>query len=169
MKTKKKFFPTTTLLMAVLILLFTSLPAIAQNVGTCKAWITLIDGAKVKGTFYAANEDGLVIHSMDFKKVNLNPETIEVIKLRRSGRIGRGAWIGAATGLFLGALVGYATTDDDEFLGRGYGAAGGGVVGLPAGAVLGVAIGAARKKFVVKGDEGVYKSMLPELQKYVPK
>lgn len=53
----------------------------------------------------------------DLNHIKIVPKNIETIKLRRIGSVGRSAWIGAASGIVAGALVGLATNDEDEFLG----------------------------------------------------
>ena len=153
--------------LAVLLLFFCVLqPANGQKVKTYKIWVALLDGTKVKGALYAVNEEQLVVVGEDLKRTQLDPKEIKVIKFRRAGSIGRGAWIGAIAGLFAGAIVSVAV--DDSGWDWGYAAAGGGVVGLPVGAVIGMGIGSVKKKFVINGDENAYRLHLSMLQKYAP-
>jgi hypothetical protein len=144
-------------------------PASGQRVKTYKVWVTLMDRTKIKGTLYAVNEDALELLREDLKIIKLDPKNIEVIKFRRSGSVGRGAWIGAASGFVAGALVGLATNDRDEFLGDPqYSMLGGGIVGLPIGLALGTGIGSAKKKIIVNGNEDAYRSHLSLLREFTP-
>ncbi len=156
---------------AVLLLFFcVILPAKGQKVKTYKIWVTLLDETKVKGTLYGVNEDQLVLVGGDLNQVIITPESIETIKLRRTGKIGRGAWIGAAIGTATGALVGLATNDRDEFLGDPiYSMTGGGIVGLIIGTGVGIGIGTGKEKFVINGDESAFRLQLPVLREYVPR
>src|SRR5210317_849261 len=82
----------------------------AQKIKAYKARVTLIDESKVKGVLYTANEEGLVI--MDVNLVDsvsfLDSRNIKILKVRKKGSIGRGAWIGALSGAALGAIIGFA-------------------------------------------------------------
>lgn len=134
---------------------------------TYKIWVTLVDGTTIKGTFYDASKDTLVILGKDLKQDLISPNTIEVIKLRREGKVGRGAWIGAVTGTVAGALTGLIT-DDGEGFGAEYSVLSGGIVGLPIGTAVGIGSSMGRKKFAIKGELSAYLGHLPELQKYIP-
>ena len=143
---------------------FTLSPAYGQKTKSYRAWVTLMDKTKVNGVLYAANEDALTILDQNRSLIKYDPELIERIKVRRQGSIGKGAWIGAAGGLFLGAVAGYAFEGEDSF--EGTGAASGGVIGIPIGALIGVGIGSGKEKFTVEGDRDTYLSLLPWLQKH---
>ena len=87
-------------------LVFTLSTSNAQKVKSYKAWVTLINNKEVKGVLYSANEDGLVLRDKDLMDtIAIDAGTIEVIKLRSKGKVGRGALIGAASGLLAGAII----------------------------------------------------------------
>lgn len=155
--------------LAVLLLFFCVLqPANGQKVKTYKIWVALLDGTKVKGALYAVNEEQLVVVGEDLKRTQLDPKEIKVIKFRRAGSIGRGAWIGAASGVVAGVLVGLAADDEDDIIVKEASIGGGGILGLFIGTGLGIGIGSAKKKMVVNGDENAYRLHLSMLQKYAP-
>lgn len=148
-----------------LTLLFTLATANAQKVKTYKIWVTLLE-QEVKGTLYAANEDELVILGEDLTQLKFVPGNIQVIKLRRKGKGGRGAWIGAVSGIVVGAVAGYASESGSGW--EEVGAIGGALVGAPTGAVLGALIGSGKDKYIINGDRDTYNSLLPTLQQYAP-
>ncbi len=85
---------------------------------TYKAWIkTMQPTTKYKGLFVANRNDEVELK--DLTKPTKMPtlvipkSTIESFKTRRKGAIGRGALIGAATGLLGGIVWGLATGTDD--------------------------------------------------------
>lgn len=153
-------------LLSVLILVFTLSSAYAQKVKTYKVWVTLINETKHKGILYSANEDKFVILGEDLNQINIDPQTIDVIKVRRDGSVGKGAWIGAVGGLLAGAIVGYASESGSGW--EDVGAVGGGILGAPLGALIGVGVGSAKKKFILNGDRGTYTSILSKLKQYTP-
>ncbi|MFZ9004221.1 MAG: hypothetical protein ACO20F_10135 [Robiginitalea sp.] len=145
----------------------------AQKIKAYKARVTLIDESKVKGVLYTANEEGLVI--MDVNLVDsvsfLDSRNIKILKVRKKGSIGRGAWIGALSGAALGAIIGFAdgndppdciilcaTAEEKALIGA--------VTLAVPGTGVGALIGSASKKFYVHGEKGTYLSVLPEIKKY---
>ena len=148
-----------------LTLLFTLATVNAQKVKTYKIWVTLLK-QEVKGTLYAANEDELVVLGEDLTQLKFVPGNIRVIKLRRKGKGGKGAWIGAVSGLVVGAVAGYASESGSGW--EEVGAIGGALVGAPTGAVLGALIGSGKDKYIINGDRDTYNSLLPMLQQYAP-
>lgn len=136
----------------------------AQKTKTYKIWVSLVDKEEVKGILYDANEDELVIVADDFNQLKFAPENIGVIKLRRQGKVGRGAWIGALSGMAIGFGIGYASESDADW--QGAVALGSAILAAPAGSLMGMAIGSAKEKFVINGDRDLYISLLPKLKMY---
>ena len=143
----------------------------AQKVRTYKAWVTLINNTEIKGVLYSANEDGIMLTDKDLMDTVafLDYKTIEVIKIRRKGSIGKGAWVGAASGMVLGGIAGYASGDDpsgwfsytaeEKIL----------LAGIPSAVIgtgLGAIIGTNRRKYSIKGNHQSYASCLPELKSF---
>jgi hypothetical protein len=152
--------------LSILTLVFTLTTANAQKVKTYKIWVTLVNQEEVKGILYAANEDELVILGEDLDQLNYAPGNIRVIKLRREGKAGKGAWIGGVSGLVIGAVSGYASESGSGW--EEIGAWGGAIVGAPIGTILGALIGSGKDKYNINGDRDTYNSLLPMLQKYAP-
>ena len=127
-----------------------------------------MDETKISGTLQAVKEKQIILVDEDLYRINLDSKEIDVIKLRRVGSMGRGAWIGAASGIVAGALVGAASHDENDLLLKEASMGGGGVLGLLIGTGLGIGIGSAKKKLVVNGDENAYRLHLPVLREYAP-
>lgn len=151
---------------------FTLFTVNAQKIKPYQARVTLINESKVKGILFAANEDGLVL--MEANMVDtiafVDSKDIEMLKVRKKGSIGKGAWIGALSGAALGAIIGFADGDDPPdcmFLcaTAGEKALGGLTLAVP-GAGVGVLIGSGSKKFKVRGEKDNYLSILPEIKTY---
>jgi hypothetical protein len=142
-----------------------------QKVKTYKVWVALVDQQEVKGTLYAANEEGLVILGEDLNQLKFVPENIRAIKVRRAGGPGKGAWIGAVSGFAAGALVGAASasgssggdiiSDDVVSIGSGF-------LGAPIGALIGFGVGSGKTTYRINGNRDTYNYFLPKLQEYAP-
>jgi hypothetical protein len=98
-----------------------------------KTWISNNqDQSKLKGFLYEKNDSSIIIREgfKNFKDINPQEFTyddmmnlpleyssipfsnIDVMKARRKGRVGRGVFIGALTGLAIGGLIGVISGDD---------------------------------------------------------
>lgn len=137
-----------------------------QKVKSFKVLVTLTDNSQYRGYLYSAAADALVIKGEDFTEITIQPETIEILKLRRDNSLGRGAWIGALTGLAVGAAAGYASESGSGW--EDLGAIGGGIIGAPVGALIGVGVGSFHKRIVIHGDRATYESHLSTLREYAP-
>lgn len=130
-----------------------------------KVWVKLMDGSKTKGVFYSADEHSIKISKNNsLSKSNLiiiDSEKIDVMKIRSKGKIGKGAWIGGASGAGFGVAIGMAT-DSGEMKS---------VVATVSGLFLGIigtgigaAVGSIKKKIQINGDSELYIYNLPFLQ-----
>mgnify|MGYP001552010241 CR=1 FL=1 len=150
-------------------------PGYAQKTKICRAWITLTTGDRVNGAMSVANEYGLVILNWETQDTvaKLEGKEIKVLKFRRKGAIGRGAWIGALGGAATGVIIGLADGDDepegwwDFTMTAEEKALAGGIVLVIPGTFVGMIIGALPKRFVIKGDKESYLSQLPEIEQYI--
>ena len=101
-------------ILSVLLVLFTFSTIHCQKRKTYKAWVTLMDESRVKGVLYDVKEDGILL--MEDRASDtvafLVCTDIDVLKVRRKGKVGKGAWIGAASGALIGAVAGFAQGDD---------------------------------------------------------
>jgi len=137
-----------------------------------KVWITLINDTKVQGHLYAADDTSIKIteyNSLDVSNLTtIDSKHIDIIKMRRKGKIGKGAWIGAISGAGIGVITGLATEDSNW---QGAVATGEGIIFGIIGTGVGAAIGAIKKKIQINGNSEVYKSHLLEIQSYslIPK
>ncbi|MCO5723362.1 hypothetical protein [Robiginitalea marina] len=153
--------------LCLLLFIFTLTAVDAQRVRTYKVWVTLLDKTNIRGTLYAANQDLFVILGEDLAKLGFSPESLQEIKVRRRGKVGKGAWIGALSGAVIGGTAGLAGGDvgfiDAEAIGAGYA-----ILGATIGVLTGMAISSGKEVYIINGDRNVYKSLLPELQQYAP-
>jgi hypothetical protein len=148
----------------------------AQKVKYYKARVTLNNDSRVKGVLYAADEEGLIL--IDNKLLGtimtVGYGDIELIKVRKRGRVGNSALIGGAGGTALGALIGFAGGDDPEdcwilcYTAEEKALMGAVALVIP-GAGIGALIGTESKKFEINGDLKQYKRSLSELKKYALK
>ncbi|SNR59886.1 hypothetical protein SAMN06265371_106161 [Lutibacter agarilyticus] len=130
-----------------------------------KVWAKTMDGSMVKGVLYSADEQSIKISKnnsfSDSNLIVINDEKIDVIKIRRKGKIGKGAWIGAASGAGFGVALGLAANNDEwegvvsTVTGLFFGIVGTGV---------GAGVAAIKKKIQINGNSEVYISNLPFLQ-----
>jgi hypothetical protein len=152
--------------LSMLSLVLTMTTGHTQKVKTYKIWVTLVNQKEVKGTLYTASEDTLVILGEDLAQLTFVPGTIREIKVRRVGKGGKGAWIGAVSGLVAGALIGYASESGSGW--EDVGAFAGGILGASVGALIGTGVGSSREKYVINGNRATYNAFLPRLQQYAP-
>ena len=145
----------------------------AQKIKTYKAWVTLTNENKVTGILYSADKDGIVLMDKDLTDTTafVDYKTIKVLKIRRKGSVGKGAWVGAVSGMVIGGVAGYASGDDDlsgwlfsstaeeKILEAGIPAA-------IAGTGIGMLVGTNRKKYLIEGNHKKYATYLPELKDY---
>ena len=155
-----------------LILALTSAPGHTQKTDVYKAWIHLTNGDRLYGALSAANEEGLTI--LDWKTHDtvamIKKENIDIIKFRRKGSMGTGAWIGAVGGAIVGGIIGYSEGDDDPgwfaFTAEQKAVLTGTAMMGP-GIIVGMVIGGIPKKFKIMGNTDTYMARLPQIQAYV--
>jgi len=130
-----------------------------------KVWITTLDGSKESGILHSADELSVKISKNNYFDISnltsIDRENIDVIKIRRKGKIGKGAWIGAASGVGIGVLTGFVT-DSGGY--EGVVATGSGFVLGIVGTGIGAAVGSVKKKVEINGDSSLYKDNLDFLK-----
>ncbi|WP_242120517.1 hypothetical protein [Aestuariivivens sediminicola] len=140
-----------------------------KKIRTYKVWITMLDGSEEKGMLYSADEEFLKIsksNTLDESNVTaIHAGTIDVIKIRRKGKVGKGALIGGLSGIGASVLIG-ATTDDDNFFTREESAAIAGIVLVPLGTGIGALTGTKRELIPVNGNLKNYLRWLTTIQSY---
>jgi hypothetical protein len=121
-----------------------------------------MDESKVKGVLYTINEEGVLImdQSLEDTVAFIDYQTIEKLRIRRKGNVGKGAAIGFVVGTVGGVLIGNGMDSS------GYGTLGGFVFGTPTGTLIGMGIGSFKKSFQINGDPETYFTLLPELKSY---
>jgi len=145
-----------------------------------KVWVSKLDNSKVvKGTLLEANDESLII--IGKKKTEIMVKDIHKIKIRRKGKVGKGAAIGAGVGVATGLVIGFASGDDpDKTVDGGWlfgtytveGTSAGEkaaywAVGLGiAGTVVGAVVGSKKETFLINGDSGNYQMHFDEIQTY---
>lgn len=151
--------------------------------------VTPTTGKSSKGILTGIDENRIEFtgsRSLAYAKITYAPEHIQTVTVRRKGSVGRGILIGAAVGLFVGAIGGFAEGDDKEPvydpygdpLGLGYivesmfymtaedKALAYGLTGGLTGAIIGGVVGAvAKKKFTIGGRKENYVDMQDQLMK----
>lgn len=162
----------TTHLIGVILLFLISFTTVAQKSITHKVWVTLSDNSEVKGTILQVTEEAFVLVKEDLSKMEIYPQRIKTLKIRKTGSVGRGAWMGTVGGLLAGSLVGYASGDDAPGLLSWTAeekAFAGAFVAAPTGTLLGMAIASGKETITVNGDLNLYKANLTQLKNYEPK
>jgi hypothetical protein len=143
-----------------------------------RIWITTIDDSKIKGILFSVDSELIKVVRNSYKKdsdlIPFKAEQILKLKIRRKGKVWKGAGIGALSGFVAGGLWGIVEGDDDpnqiyliygpytkeeKALGRGMSLA---IIGSGVGSV----IATKRSKFIINGDLEKYKYHLPELKSY---
>lgn len=158
------------ILLPMAILLFFSFGINAQNSTKKnkfhKVWITTLDGSKERGILFSADESSVKISKNNYFDISnltsIDSENIDVIKIRRKGKIGRGAWIGAASGAGFGVILGLIV--DDEDTNEGLVATGGGITLGILGTGVGIVVSTNKKKVKINGEPSLYKDNLEFLQ-----
>ncbi len=157
-------------------LIFTLSMANAQSIKPYKAKITLTNGTQVKGILHSANKGGIVLVEKNLKDTIafVDAATIEMIQIRRKGKVGEGVWIGAVSGAVLGAVIGFASGDDKPRAGEWnillYKAEEKALIAAVPLAVLGTGMGAIiaskSKKIDIKGNPEIYNTNLSSIKSY---
>ena len=153
----------------VIISMLLSVGVFAQNkskkVKVHNIWIELTDNSKIYGVLYSADINGIKITSGisidDSSLLNIAPQNIYKIKIRRKGKVGRGALYGASIGLITGVAMGLGDDGNYEPYTFGFGFMLS-ILGTGAGAL----IYAKKKRFKIIGNVEAYNNHLLEIQRY---
>jgi hypothetical protein len=170
----------TTVLTLLSILFIFSTGGLAQNsqnkIKAHKVWVTPMDGSKViKGILYAADKDEVrLIDNNSFDISNLTivkAQNIAQLKIRRKGKVGKGVWVGAATGFVVGGIIGFASGDDDpdQWFWSSTAeekALGNGILLAIVGTGIGPLIASKKNKITIDGNKPRYESKLETIQSY---
>lgn len=157
----------------IAVVLMFPLLLIGQKSKPYKVWIDQMDNSRViKGFLYSADDKSVKISKIakatdSSSLLIVDAERINQIKLRRKGKIGRGAGIGAASGALLGGILGLADGDDEPgwfSATKEEKAVGGGILLFIPGAAIGAGIGAIKMKIVIQGNMENYSMNLDKLQ-----
>ena len=131
-------------------------------------WIKMMDHSKEKGILYAADETYIKIAkniaSDDSNVKTIDPQTIEVIKIRRKGKVGKGALIGGLSGIGLSAIIGVSS--EEGFFSKEESAAIAGILFVPLGTGIGALSGSKSQTIAVNGNLNNYLNWLKVLQSY---
>ena len=149
------------------------------------AWITLIENSSNLYGYLREVKDSAIVFSNHLSKLepiyetqNLDVKNIETLKFRKKGSVGMAMVIGALTGLGIGALLGYAGGDDKKSSSSGLDfnfnftssaeakAVVGGVAGSFFGALIGLAVGSAKIKVPINGNQKSFTRQKENLKKF---
>ena len=127
-----------------------------------------LNGKKInKGHVFATTDTSMQLKAKGGDTINLSINGIGTIKSKRSA--GHNLLIGSLAGAGAVAILGAASADPEEFLGytAGEGAAGGALLGLPAGAAIGgiTVLFKKSKTFIINGNMEKWKAF----QSYISK
>ena len=134
-------------------------------------WIKMMDHSKEQGILYTADETFIKI-TKDKKLDNPNvktidPQAIDVIKIRRRGKVGNGALIGGLSGVGLSAIIGVSS--DEGFFSKEESAAIAGILFVPLGTGIGALSGSKSEIIAINGNLNNYLNWLNLLQSYALK
>ena len=132
------------------------------------AWITLTTQKnKIKGVFREVDDSSVLIYTHE-QFMRIPAETIKKMVIRRKASAGRGALIGAGSGLVVGAVAGYGDGSCEGcFISAEENAVFGAIDLSGLGALAGTIIGTIPKKKVnISGDLGAFKSNHELLRRY---
>lgn len=144
-----------------------------------KTWIKQVSGDKIKGVLYQTNDSGILIANTFSRKdlfldnyqiTGFNNNDLDKIHLRGLNNIGKGILWGTFGGLFVGAIIGFASGDDPPNVLFSMTAAekalGLGIFGGVSGAVIGVALGSIRIRIPINGNLDNFNKNKELLKKY---
>ncbi len=156
-----------------------------QNEETYKTWISIINNPiKVKGILFEIRDSSIIVNRnlnilieddiylpvqenlSDFTDIPITD--IDVIKVRREGKIGKSMLIGTISGFVVGGLIGLIAGDDWYMNAEGKAI----IVGLPfavAGAGIGSLVGSAKITIPINGSIMKYNRNKNKLKRYSAK
>ena len=136
-----------------------------------KLWVELKNQDIVKGYLIQLKDAAIVLVEKEGAEPRvLSIAIIEELKFRRKGKIGMSLGIGAGAGLAAGAIVGYASGDDEPgffSMTAEEKAIGSGILLFPVGAGIGAIVGTGRTKYPIHGELQNYTNYRMELDKYI--
>jgi len=139
-----------------------------KKVNIYKTWVSLIDKSEVHGFLSQLKDSSILVTDIKTEESwEIDIKDIQKIKIRRGNSTGRGALIGCASGLVVGALIGLA--EGDSFFSKEETAVLSGVFFSGVGAGAGAIIGTVKKKFDINGNISNYNKNIQQLRKYVIK
>lgn len=159
-------------LISALTLALTLTTGFSQKAKPYKAWVTYTDDIRIRGTFYSADSDGLILMGEDLNEIRIDPKTVKTISFRRKGSVGKGIWIGALSGAVAGGIAGYASGDDEPGLLSWTAeekAVGNAIFFSFPGAGIGALFGTKRTIYDINGEYQTYLTLLDELNSYSPR
>jgi hypothetical protein len=129
-----------------------------------KANVHTLSGNRIMGQILRVTKDSLYLLEDNRNTLVIMDHEIETLRIKRKGAAGRGFIAGAATGIVIGGVIGYASYTPEcssgcwDF-GPEYDALGGALVGFVAGSLLGTAIGGTGKEFKIEDGRVLEEAM----------
>lgn len=134
-----------------------------------KVWVKFLNKTQQKGFLYAVDDSSLKIVSnkslKNLSDVNtIKAKNISKIYIKKKGKGWRSTLSGTlGTTLVIESMLMASNSDEGSYISNEATAVG---MGFLLGAPIGALVGTVRKKFVIFGDENVFKAKYQELNKY---
>ncbi len=123
-----------------------------------------------KGDLLFLNTNSIAIKTVDNQRLELDILDIQQLKFRRKGSVGKGIFIGAISGMGVGAIIGYLSGDDPagtwiRFTAGDKALALGGFLTIP-GMIAGGIIGSKCIKIPIENKQSIYNKHKPYLKRF---
>jgi len=136
---------------------------------------TIAQKKRIKGVLEEVRDSSVLVFTAK-ERIRIPASSIQEIKIKRKGAIGRGALAGGLTGFGLGLIIGLASGDDKcdpnswcimPMTAEEKGLAAGTALGI-SGAVLGIIIGSVSRaeKIAINGDQKVFHDHVLTMRTY---
>lgn len=171
MKTVKIHFKIIVLLLFGILLFPIAINAQTKSIKikTYNVRITMLDHSKENGILYSADEEFIKIsknNSLDVSNLTtINAQNIDIIKIRRKGKVGNSALIGGLSGIGFSVMIG-ASAGDESFFTREETAALAGILFVPLGTGIGALTGSKSEFIAINGNLKNYLNSLKLIQSY---
>jgi hypothetical protein len=147
------------------------LRSLGQSYSLKGAKVQLIGGEVFKGTLIRMTSDSIIVELKDGRRKSVHYQSVDHMKMHRSGGVENGVLIGAGAGLVVGVVAGIAAnTEDSNASSNCYYCnvnpvdpalvvAGAGFLGALVGASIGAIFSSQPSKILIQGDRMKYEDL----------